>query len=82
MGMFDIIYFDKPYLCPKCRTKIGSTQTKAFEKMLMNFHVKDCVAHAEEIRVVKEELFCDKCSKFTGRHVYIAVFRGILVGRV
>lgn len=80
MGMFDTIYFDKPYLCPNCRAKIDSTQTKAFERTLTNFHIKDCVSHAEEIRVVKEELFCNRCSKFAGQHVYIAVFRGILVG--
>jgi hypothetical protein len=80
MGMFDTVYFDKPYLCPNCRAKIDSTQTKTFERALTNFHVKDCVSHAEEIRVVKEELFCNKCSEFTGQYVYIAVFRGILVG--
>jgi len=80
MGMFDTIYFDKPYLCPNCRAKISSTQTKEFEQLLTNFHVKDCASHAEEIRVVKEELFCNECSNFTGQHVYIAVFRGILVG--
>ncbi len=80
MGMFDTIYFDKPYLCPKCRAKIDSTQTKAFESTLANFHVKDCVSHAEEIRVVKEDLFCNKCSESTGQYVYIAVFRGVLVG--
>ncbi len=80
MGMFDTIYFDKPYLCPNCRAKIDATQTKAFDRTLSNFHVKDCVAHAEDIRVVKEEMFCNKCSKFIGQHVYITVFRGILVG--
>ncbi|RJQ13934.1 MAG: hypothetical protein C4560_13150 [Nitrospiraceae bacterium] len=80
MGMFDTIYFAKPYYCPKCRTRIGSTQTKAFEQTLANFHMTDCVSHAEEIRVVKENLFCNKCSEFTGQYVYIAVFRGILVG--
>lgn len=80
MGMFDTIYFDKSYLCPNCRAKIDSTQTKAFEQTLANFHIKDCVSHAEEIRVVKEELFCNKCSEFAGQYVYIAVFRGVLVG--
>lgn len=80
MGMFDMIYFDRPYLCPNCRSKIAFTQIKAFKRTLTNFHIKDGVSHAEEIRVVKEELFCNKCSEFTGQHVYIAVFRGILVG--
>lgn len=80
MGLFDTIYFEKPYLCPNCSSKIGFTQTKAFERLLTNFHIKDCISHAEEIEVVKEELHCDKCSEFTGQFVYIAVFRGILVG--
>lgn len=80
MGMFDTIYFDKPYRCPKCKAKIDSTQTKAFDRALANFYVMDCVSRAEEIRVVKEELFCNKCSGFEGQYVYIAVFRGILVG--
>lgn len=80
MGMFDTIYFEKGYSCPFCGSSIDSTQTKEFDQTLMNFHIKDCVSHAEEIRVIKEELFCNKCSKFTGQHVYIAVFRGILVG--
>ncbi|MBI4683405.1 MAG: hypothetical protein HY757_09950 [Nitrospirae bacterium] len=80
MGMFDTIYFDKPYLCPNCRAKIDSTQTKAFERTLTSFHVKDCISHAEEIRIVKEELFCNKCSEHIGQYVYLAVFRGILVG--
>ena len=63
------------------RAKIDFTQTKAFERTLTNFfHIKDCISHAEEIRVIKEELLCNKCSEFIGRYVYIAVFRGILVG--
>jgi len=80
MGMFDTIYFEKKYSCPFCGSSIGSTQTKEFDRTLTNFHVKDCISHAEEIRIVKEGLFCNKCSKFTGKNVYIAVLRGILVG--
>ena len=80
MGMFDTIYFDQPYFCPMCQGKIISTQTKAFENLLEDYHVKDCVSHAEEIRIVKEELFCDHCSKYIGLDVYIAVNRGVLIG--
>jgi len=80
MGMFDTIYFDKAYTCPKCQKKIYSTQTKAFENLLESFHVKDCIGHAEEMRIIKEELFCDNCSKFIGKNVYIIVGRGILLG--
>ncbi|MDI6811067.1 MAG: hypothetical protein QMD80_05250 [archaeon] len=80
MGMFDTIYFDKAYTCPKCQGKIYSTQTKAFENLLEDYHVRDCVGHAEEMRIVKEELFCDNCSEFIGKNVYIVVGRGILLG--
>lgn len=80
MGMFDTIHFDKPYLCPHCRAAIDSDQIKEFECILANYHRKDCVSHAEDIRIVKSELFCYRCKEFTGQHIYIAVFRGILVG--
>ena len=80
MGMFDTIYFDKPNFCPSCKGKIISTQTKAFENFLEDYHVKDCISHAEEIRIVREELFCDNCSKHIGLNVYIAVNRGVLIG--
>lgn len=80
MGMFDTIYFEKPYLCLNCRATIDSVQVKEFECLLAHYRVKDCISHAEDIRIVKSELFCDKCREFAGRHIYIAVFRGILVG--
>lgn len=79
MGMFDSIFFDKPYICSQCGAEIASTQTKAFDQSMSSYEVKDCIYHAEDIRIVKEELFCDKC-KFIGQHVYLAVVRGILVG--
>jgi len=80
MGMFDTVYFDKACTCPKCQGKIYSVQVKAFENMLEDFHVKDCVGHAEETMILKEELLCDNCSKFVGKNVYIVVDRGILLG--
>lgn len=80
MGMFDTIYFDKPYFCPTCQGKIISTQTKAFENVLEDYHVKDCISHAEEIGIVREEIFCDHCSKHTGLNVYLIVNRGIFLG--
>ncbi|MGB3460095.1 MAG: hypothetical protein WBB08_12570 [Halobacteriota archaeon] len=78
--MFDTVYFDKACTCPKCQGKIYSVQVKAFENMLEDFHVKDCVGHAEETMILKEELLCDNCSKFVGKNVYIVVDRGILLG--
>jgi len=80
MGMFDTIIFDRPIPCPKCGAEIRSDQTKAFECTLDDYRVGDCVAHAEEIRIVRDELFCGKCTAFTGAYYYLAVYRGILVG--
>jgi hypothetical protein len=80
MGMFDTIHFSKAYSCPKCQRKIDSTQTKALEKLLEEFIVGDCAAHAEEIRIIREELYCNQCSESTGVWVYIVVNRGILLG--
>lgn len=80
MGMFDTIKLDKPYECPICGKRIDSVQTKAFENTLEIYKVGDCISHAEDIRVVKEELFCDSCSTSAGIHVYFAVNRGILSG--
>ncbi len=80
MGMFDTIHFDKAFICPVCQENIYSVQIKEFENLLENFYVGDCIGHAEEMRIIKKELFCDKCSKFTGKNVYIIVNRGILIG--
>jgi|GEM_PF-819811 len=80
MGMFDTVYFDKKYSCPECGEEIGSVQVKEFENILENYHVKDCVSHAEEIRIIRDELFCDVCSAYTGKNIYIAIGRGILLG--
>ena len=80
MGIFDTIVFNKAYTCPQCNAEIASTQTKAFEQTLSSYHVKDCISHAEDIRIVKEELFCYKCSSFGGQYVYLVVVRGILTG--
>lgn len=65
---------------PGVRKKISSIQTKAFENMLEDFRVGDRASHAEEIEIVKEELFCSNCSKSIGKSVYIVVCRGILLG--
>jgi hypothetical protein len=80
MGMFDTIYFDKKYACPICNAEIDSVQTKEFENLLNNYYVKDCISHAEDVRIIKGELFCDACSKHIGKNIYIVVARGILLG--
>jgi len=80
MGVFDTIYLDREYICPICHKKIKSIQTKEFENLLEDYHVKDCISHAEEVRIIKDELFCDNCLKSTGISIYIVVNRGILIG--
>ena len=80
MGMFDTIYFDQKYTCPLCGKEIVDIQTKEFENLLNYYHVKDCISHAEDIRIIKDELFCDACLKHTGKYVHIIVARGILLG--
>src|SRR3972149_5304204 len=80
MGMFDTIYFDQKYACPLCGKEICDIQTKEFENLLNYYHVKDCISHAEDIEIIKDELFCNACSKHTGSYVYIIVARGILLG--
>lgn len=80
MGMFDTIYLDKEYACPMCQGKIDSIQVKEFENILEDYHVKDRISHAEEIRIINDELFCNNCSKHTGTSIYIVVNRGILLG--
>jgi hypothetical protein len=80
MGMFDTIIFDRPIPCAQCGAEIRSDQTKAFECTLDDYRIGDCIAHAEEIRIVRDELFCGKCTEFTGAYYYLAVYRGVLVG--
>ncbi|MEA3281410.1 MAG: hypothetical protein U9Q68_02460 [Euryarchaeota archaeon] len=80
MGLFDTIYFDRAYTCPVCQEKIYSVQVKAFENLLEAFRVKDCIGHAEEMRIIKEELFCNRCREDIGKSIYIVEGRGILLG--
>ena len=82
MGMFDTIYFDKYYTCPLCQHKIDSIQVKEFENLLESYYVKDLpvVSHAEDIRIIKDELFCANFLKHTRKNIYIVVNRGILEG--
>ncbi len=78
MGMFDTIHFEKPFACAACQAEIPSTQTKAFDCALDDFRIGDCVGHAEEIRIVRESLFCDVCHVFDRQWIYLVVYRGIL----
>jgi hypothetical protein len=79
MGMFDTIHFEQPIACVVCQAPILSTQTKAFECLLENFRLGDCIGHAEEIHIVREGLHCDACHAHDQQFVYLAVYRGILI---
>lgn len=78
MGMFDTIHFPQPLTCAACQAGISSTQTKAFENLLEDYHIGDCIGHAEELRIVREGLYCEKCRVFDRQYVYFVVYRGIL----
>jgi len=78
MGMFDTIHFPHPLTCTACQARITSTQTKAFENILEEYHIGDCIGHAEELRIVREGLYCEKCRVFDRQYVYFVVYRGIL----
>lgn len=79
MGLFDVIHFPQPVTCTACQAQIASTQTKAFDPLQQEFSVGDCVGHAEEIRIVREGLYCDACRAYDEQFVYFIVYRGILV---
>lgn len=79
MGMFDTIHFEQPLACSVCQAPIATTQTKAFECVLDDFHIGDCVGHAEEIRIVRERIYCNACRGVDQPSVYFVVYRGILV---
>ncbi len=80
MGLFDTIILEKKYHCPVCGREIESIQVKDFDPYLQTYRVGDCISEPDDIRLVKEGLYCSSCQKFTGQHVYAAVDRGILVG--
>jgi hypothetical protein len=79
MGMFDTIHFEQPLTCSVCQAPIAATQTKAFECLLDDFRIGDCVGHAEEIRIVRERIYCNACRGVYQPSVYFVVYRGILV---
>lgn len=78
MGMFDTVHFPQPLTCVACQAKITSIQTKAFESLMEEYHIGDCIGHAEELRIVREGLYCEGCRVFDRQYVYFVVYRGIL----
>jgi len=80
MGLFDTIHFNKPIICKTCGGMIKSVQVKDFAQTLSSYYEKDCIGHAEDIRILKEEVSCPTCSNSASTHVYIPIVRGIIVG--
>lgn len=79
MGLFDTVHFPKSATCLACQMQISSTQTKAFDPLQNDFYIGDCVGHAEEIRIVREALYCGICHAYDNQFVYLVVYRGILI---
>lgn len=79
MGVFDTVHFPRPIACVACQAPITSTQTKAFDPFQNQYQVGECIDHAEVIRIVREELFCESCRSFNEQWVYLVVYRGVLV---
>ncbi|WP_028571403.1 hypothetical protein [Desulfonatronum lacustre] len=78
MGIYDTVHFPQPLTCTACQARITSTQTKAFENILGDFRIGDCIGHAEELRIVREGLYCNACRTLNQQSVYFVVYRGIL----
>jgi hypothetical protein len=80
MGLIDTIILDKHYQCPACGKEITSLQTKEFEPFLQTYRIGNCISHPDDVRITREELFCNSCKKVTNGYAYIVVDRGILIG--
>jgi hypothetical protein len=78
MGIHDTVRFDPPRTCRSCGQAIDSVQLSS-DGILEEFELGDCISHAEDLGVMREQLFCRACNG-SGQHVYLVVFRGILVG--
>jgi len=79
MSMFDTFLLSEPVTCPNCGTLINSVQTKEFGKLLVSYHVGDPVSHENDTRIIKEDLFCEKC-RSSNDSIYIVLFHGIYIG--
>lgn len=81
MGLFDEVLLDPPVSCPACKGMISVVQTHAFDDTMSRYRVGDCPGHAEEMRVVRQTVWCDRCRVEEEERavVYLVVLRGILV---
>ena len=78
MGVHDTVHLDRPRACSTCGKNIESVQLSR-EGALQEFGTGDCISHAEDLAVVREQLYCQSCSELR-QYIYLAVFRGIFVG--
>jgi len=81
MGLFDEVVLDPPVCCSTCGKAFSILQTHAFDDTLTRYRVGDCPGHAEELRVVRETVWCDQCRAPNDQRtvVYLVIVRGILV---
>ena len=86
MGMFDTIYFESPFMCPRCHGEIHHVQTHHFDEIMADYHVGSIVSSPVLSGILKEELWCDHCYKLnpTERQeatpVYIVIWHSVLAG--
>jgi len=88
MGMFDVIYFDKPVNCNVCGRPIDHTQTKMFDCSMMDYEICDYVnttvaGYIERSFIFDEILFCknystDERHKHSEQLVYFVLFKNII----
>jgi hypothetical protein len=72
MGTFDPIHFEQPIAYVVCQAPLASTQAKTFDRTLDSYRISDGMVHAEEIRIVREDLYCDVCHASEPQFVYLA----------
>ena len=78
MGVHDIVRLDTPRQCLYCGHSIEEVQLDQ-EGSLEYYETGDCIGHAEEYGVRREQLYCPSCYE-PGAYVYLSVFHGILIG--
>lgn len=80
MGLFDTVFFDKPFTCSNCGSSIDQVQTKAFDPGLREYHIGDLVSGSSVFTgIIREELYCVQCNQ-RAQSVYLAIWHTLIVG--
>ena len=85
MGMFDTIIFPRLMKCSLCGKEITSTQTKQFEKLMVNYEVGDLLPGSFITGIIEETLFCthellkEEEKPSSTQLIYVAIWHNILI---